>query len=78
MGSWRLQSMQLLCTAGVVDVRIIELNGRWLASADTPDGPTLGCGETSFEALWSALKPYEVFIGDLLATMPPPANEPTA
>jgi len=66
----QVQSVQLHADDGQVEVRLVELNGRWLASADAPDGPTLGYGRTSFEALWNALTPYEPVIGDLLATMP--------
>lgn len=51
-------------------VRLLELDGRWLASAMTPQGPTLGCGLSAFEALWIALHPYERVIGELLSSMP--------
>ncbi|HEX6127627.1 MAG TPA: hypothetical protein VF071_01245 [Candidatus Limnocylindria bacterium] len=36
--------MRLTCEAFYVDVRVREINGRFIASADTPDGPTLGVG----------------------------------
>ena len=45
-------------------------NGRWIASADTPDGPSLGCGTDAFEALWQALEPFEGVVGELLASLP--------
>jgi hypothetical protein len=57
-----------------VDVRLLEINGRWIASADAVDGPTLGCGTTSFDALWQALAPYDGVIGDLLASLPSEAR----
>lgn len=53
-----------------VDVRLLEINGRWIASADTVDGPTLGYGTTSFDALWQALAPYDGVIRGLLASLP--------
>ena len=34
-----------------VDVRLYQVEGRWLASADTPDGPTLRTGHTPLAAL---------------------------
>jgi hypothetical protein len=55
-------------------VRLLEVNGRWIASADTVDGPTLGCGTTSFDALWQALAPFDRVIGGLLASMPTEAG----
>ncbi|MGZ8563437.1 MAG: hypothetical protein ACXWWU_07435 [Candidatus Limnocylindria bacterium] len=52
-----------------VDVRMLEVDGRWIASADTPDGASLGCGVDPFEALWGALQPFDG-IDELLASMP--------
>jgi hypothetical protein len=34
--------MRLYCPEFWVDMRVTEFDGAWLASADTPDGPTLG------------------------------------
>ena len=53
-----------------VDVRLLEVNGRWIGSADTPDGPSLGCGGGPFEALWGALEPFDGVMDELLASMP--------
>lgn len=54
-----------------VDVRLREFNGRWIASADTPDGqPTLGWGMSALGALWFALEPYAGVIDELLASLP--------
>lgn len=53
-----------------VDVRMLEVDGRWIASADTLDGPSLGCGVGPFEALWGALEPFERVVDELLASMP--------
>ena len=54
-----------------VDVRLYERDGRWLASADTPDGPSLRTGWTPLAALVEALEPFEGMIDELLATAPP-------
>lgn len=47
--------LRLTCSACWVDVRLREMNGRWIASADTPDGPSLGLGELAIEAIEAAL-----------------------
>jgi hypothetical protein len=54
-----------------VDVRVVGLNGRWIASADAPGGPTLGMAFTPRRALIQALEPFEGAIPQLLATAPP-------
>ena len=65
---------RLQCESFWVDVRLLEMNGRWIASADTADGPTLGCGTVAFAALWQALAPFEGDVGDLLASLPADAG----
>ena len=69
-----MQTYRLHCEEFSVDVRLLEVNGRWIASADTTDGPTLGCGTDSFAALWQALEPFAGVVGDLLASMPADAD----
>jgi hypothetical protein len=49
----------LSCSSFWVDVRLWELNGRWIASADTPDGASLGLGKGAIEAVEHALEPNE-------------------
>ena len=53
-----------------VDVRLYQLNGRWLASADSPGGPTLRTGFSPLAALTEALEPFEGSIGQLLESAP--------
>lgn len=53
-----------------VDVRLYELNGRWLASADTPDGPTLRTGTTALGAVIEALEPFDGMVDELLRSAP--------
>lgn len=50
--------MRLTSSVFWVDVRLLEINGRWIASADTPDGPSLGVGELAVEAIEGALQPF--------------------
>jgi hypothetical protein len=54
-----------------VEVRVVGMNGRWIASADTPDGPSLGLAFTPRRALVLALEPFDGVIPELLATAPP-------
>lgn len=70
-----LQSFRLHCAEFSVDARLVEINGRWLASVDTADGPTMGCGRNALDALWAALEPYDDVIGELLATFPHGAGD---
>jgi hypothetical protein len=53
-----------------VDVRLYQLNGRWLASADAPDGPTLRTGRSAVDALTEALEPFGGALGQLLESAP--------
>jgi hypothetical protein len=66
----RLRRTRLTTRDLGVDVRWVCHNGRWIASADTPDGPTLGAGWTAHEALTAALEPFDgVIIEGLLDTV---------
>lgn len=67
-----VQTYRLHCEEFWVDVGLLKVNGRWIASADTVDGPTLGCGTDSLSAWWHALEPFDGVVGDLLAS--PPAD----
>ena len=62
--------LRLTCSAFWVDVRLREINGRWIASADTPDGPSLGLGERAIDAIAAALTPFEGIADELLASAP--------
>jgi hypothetical protein len=63
-------SFRLTCSSLWVDVRMRELNGRWIASADTPGGPSLGLGKGAIEAVEHALEPFEGIVDELLASLP--------
>ena len=62
--------MRLVCSGFWADVRLVELNGRWLASADTPQGPSLGTAWFPFDALEAALEPFDDYADELLGTVP--------
>ena len=63
-------TLRLTCSAFWVDVRLREINGRWIASADTPAGPSLGLGLEAREAIEQALLPFEGIVDELLASLP--------
>ena len=62
--------LRLSCSAFRVDVRVREINGRWIASADTPDGPSLGLGDLALEAIEQALGPFDGIVSELPASVP--------
>lgn len=62
--------LRLTCAAFWVDIRLREINGRWIASADTPDGPSLGLGIGAVQAIEAALEPFEGIVAELLASLP--------
>ena len=64
----QLHRLHLSCASFWVDVRLLHANGRWLASADTPHGPSLGIGYMPEEALARALRPFEGVVDEVLAT----------
>ena len=65
-----MHRLRLSCESFYVDVRISEFNGRFIASADTPDGPTLGTGVNVLQAIEAALEPFEGAVDDLMASLP--------
>jgi hypothetical protein len=62
--------LRLSCDQFWVDVRVAGMNARWIASADTADGPSLGMAFTPRLALLLALEPFGGMIPELLATAP--------
>ena len=62
--------VRLTSSAFWVDLRMREINGRWIASADTPDGPSLGLGELPLDAIGMALKSFDGVVEELLASVP--------
>jgi hypothetical protein len=65
-----VRHLQLSCSAFWVDVRLTHFGRRWLASADTPAGPTLGVGHQPLEALMAALDPFDTMVDELLRSTP--------
>lgn len=62
--------LRLNCSTFWVDVRLREINGRWIASADTPGGPSLGLGKGAIEAVEHALEPFGAIVDELLDSLP--------
>ncbi len=65
-----MQTLRLSCSWFWVDVRLNVVNGRWVASADTPYGPSLGVGTTARQAIVKSLEGFEGAIDELLASAP--------
>jgi hypothetical protein len=66
----RVRELRLHSSWLLVKVRLLHLDGRWLASADTPDGPSLGLGRLPEEALFQALEPFAGIVEELMETVP--------
>ena len=62
--------LRLTCSLFWVDVRLREINGRWIASADTPNGPSLGLGEQARDAIARALEPFASIADELMSSLP--------
>jgi hypothetical protein len=62
--------LRLSCSSFWIDVRLREINGRWIASADLADGPSLGLGKGAIEAIEHALEPLEGVVEELLESLP--------
>ena len=60
------QSFRLVAADLWVEVRLTHIDGRWIASADTKVGPSLGLGYFPTEALEQALAPFEGAIDALV------------
>lgn len=65
-----MYTLRLRCEHVWVDARLAMINGRWIASADTPEGLSLGLAWTPRFALRRALEPFDGVIDELLATAP--------
>jgi hypothetical protein len=63
------RTYRLRCSEFHVDLRLRQVRGVWLGSADTPDGPTLGWGRLPINAAIMALEPYDGVIEELLASI---------
>ena len=65
-----LRTLRLVCPEFWADVHVRQVAGSWLASADTPDGPSLGFGRYPIKALARAVEPFDGCVDDLLAAVP--------
>jgi hypothetical protein len=61
----RVRRTSLVTQTRRIDVRWASFEGRWIASADASDGPTLGLGRTARDALTEALQPFDGSPGDV-------------
>jgi hypothetical protein len=66
----RVRQLRLYSSLFWVDVRLVQVEGRWLASADTTDGPSPGLGRRPEGAPIQALKPFAEIVDELMETVP--------
>lgn len=64
-----MEELRLYCHLFWVDVRISQIEDRWIASADTPDGPTVGTAMTREGALYLAPEGFAEVRDELLGSM---------
>ena len=65
-----LHTLRLVSPSFWVDVRLRRFETCWMASADTPDGPSVGLGRYPIEALAGALEPFDGVVDELLGPVP--------
>ena len=70
-----MHTLRLTCRLFWVDVRLTGINGRWIASVDGPDGPSLGLGSTPLGALVLALEIFDGVVDELLRSVPEELSE---
>ena len=73
-----MQTLRLSCSWFWVDIRLNALNGRWVASVDLPDGPSVGTGSTPREAITQSLEGFAGVVDELLASAPDGLLGPSA
>jgi hypothetical protein len=66
----RVRQLRLLTSHTCVDVRLAHVGGRWVASADTAEGPSLGLGCVPEEAIIEALEPFIGIVDELMESVP--------
>lgn len=65
-----VHDLQLSCATFWVDVRRLHVDGKWLAAADTTDGPSIGWARLPEEALARALEPFAGLVDELPESVP--------
>jgi hypothetical protein len=65
-----VRTMHLVSSGFWVDVRLRQIRGRWIASADSPDGPSVGVSWFPADALRAALQPFHGMVDELMDTAP--------
>jgi hypothetical protein len=66
----RHHRLHLRCSGFWVDVRLLHVDGKWLAVADTADGPSIGFGRMPEDALARSLEPFDGLRDELLESVP--------
>jgi hypothetical protein len=69
--AWRLERRYVEVGGVRRPLRLVEFAAGWLASVDTPDGPTLGADRSPFLAARRALEPLGIGLVDAMAIVGP-------
>ena len=73
----RVEEIRVALASGErVLVRVSCINGRWLASADTPHGPSVGLGRDRLAAIYVAVDAYQPEVDAVLDALLPGAGAP--
>ena len=64
--AWRAAELRVDTRVGRVRLRLVRFGDRWLASADSLDGPTLGWNGSPYLAAAAALEPFGVGLPEVM------------
>ena len=64
--AWRAAELRLDTRVGRVPLRLVRFGDRWLASASSLEGPTLGANASPYLAAAAALEPCGVSLAEAL------------
>ena len=69
--AWRMERRFIVVHGVRRPLRLVRFARGWLASADTPSGPTIGANRSPYLAARQALEPLGVELGEALAIVGP-------
>ena len=69
--TWRIERRFVVVNGVRRPLRLVRFASGWLASADTPSGPTIGANRSPYLAARQALEPLGVELAEALALVGP-------
>ncbi len=64
--AWRASELRIDTPVGGVTLRLVRFGDRWLASANSLDGPTLGANGSPYLAASAALEPFGLGLTEVM------------